>query len=254
MAAKKTRVVRLLLGPGYAGDGEVARFSVSGKIPVQVSGNVRSGKCLVFSTGFAGSRTDYGALCRIFEPDHLVVRVAHPGFGRWAGLKALLWFLGLRVQGKKAVEAALRVRRWIHSEENYLCRRGQLLRVVDEISRRYRVRAFSLAGHSYGTDTALRGALEIDVEDLYLFSPHPPGYLVPANDYAGLRAGVVWVVTGTRDRTRDGVGPEERLKVAEVCEARVINLTGVRHMDFAFAELGPEGWVEELGARFPRRD
>ena len=54
-------------------------------------------------------------------------------------------------------------------------------------------------------------------------------------------------MTGTRDRTRDGVGPQERLKVAEVCEARIINLAGVGHMDFAFAELGPEGWVGELG-------
>lgn len=243
-----------MLGPGYAGSGEVARFFVGGEIPVQASGNAGSGKCLVFSTGFAGSRTDYGALCRIFEPDYLVVRVSHPGFGCWAGLKALVWFLGLRVQGKEAVEAALRVRRWIHSEENYLRRRGQLLRVVEEISRRYRVRAFSLAGHSYGTDTALRGALEMEVEELYLFSPHPPGYLFSVEDYGRLRAGLVWLVTGTRDRTRDGVGPEERLKVAEVCDARVINLTGVRHMDFAFAELGPEGWVEELGAGFLRRD
>lgn len=226
---------------------DVARFSVGGEIPVQVSGNAGSGKCLVFSTGFAGSRTDYGALCRLFEPDHLVVRVAHPGFGRWAGLKALVWFLGLRLRGKKVVEAALRVRRWIHSEENYLRRRVQLLTVVEEITRRYEVHSFSLAGHSYGTDTALRCALEMEVVNLYLFSPHPPGYLIPKKDYGRLRASVVWVVTGTRDRTRDGVGPQERLKVAAVCEARVINLLGVGHMDFAFADLGPEGWVGELG-------
>lgn len=245
--AAKTTLVRHLLGPGYAGSGEVARFSVGGEIPVQVSGNAGGGKCLVFSTGFAGSRIDYGALCRIFEPEYLVVRVTHPGFGRWAGLKALLWFLGLRLRGNKAVEAALRVRRWIHSEENYLRRRVQLLMVVEEISRRYRLHSFSLAGHSYGTDTALRCALEMAVSNLYLFSPHPPGYLIPKKDYSRLRAGVVWVVTGTRDRTRDGVGPQERLKVAEVCEARIINLAGVGHMDFAFAELGPEGWVGELG-------
>lgn len=205
----------------------------------------------MFSIGFAGSRTDYGALCRIFEPDYLVVRVAHPGFGRWAGLKALAWFLSLRLQGKKAVEAALRVRRWIHSEENYLRRRAQLIAVVEEVSRRYKVRSFCLGGHSYGTDTALRGALEMNVDKLYLFSPHPPGYLVERESYARLRASAVWVITGTRDRTRDGVGPEERLKVAEVCDARVINLTGVGHMDFAFAELGPEGWVEELRAGLP---
>jgi hypothetical protein len=86
----------------------------------------------------------------------------------------------------------------------------------------------------------------MNVDNLYLFSPHPPGYLFERESYARLRASVVWVITGTRDRTRDGVGPEERLKVAEVCDARVINLTGVGHMDFAFAELGPEGWVERL--------
>ncbi|MCA9777780.1 MAG: hypothetical protein KC800_13720 [Candidatus Eremiobacteraeota bacterium] len=219
---------------------------MSGKIPVQVSGNGRSGSCLLFSTGFAGSRTDYGALCRLFEPDHLVVRITHPGSARWAGLKALVWFLWLRLRGAEAGEAARRVRRWIHCQENFLRRCAQLLAVVEEISRRYKVRSFSLGGHSYGTDTALRGALEMDVKDLYLFSPHPPGYLIPEEDYARLRADVIWLVTGTRDRTRDGVGPADRLKVAEVCDTRVINLEGVGHMDFAFAELGPEGWVGAL--------
>ena len=90
--ASKVDLLRHLLGPGDPGSGDVASFDVSAgrdRVPVQVSGRASSGKCLLFSTGFASSRLDYGALCRLFEDDHLVVRIGHPGSGRWDGLKAL---------------------------------------------------------------------------------------------------------------------------------------------------------------------
>lgn len=225
----------------------MARFSVGPeRVPVQVSGNAGSGRCLLFSTGFAGSRTDYGALCRLFEPEHLVVRIAHPGSARAAGLQALGFFLWYRLRGLDGLEAARKVRAWLHRPENCQRRLAQLLDVAEEIGRRYEIERFSLAGHSFGTDTVLRGALQMDVEELFLFSPHAPGYLIPMDRYSQLRAGKICLVTGTKDWTRDGVSPEARLKVADVCPARIVMLEGVRHMDFAFAELGPEGWVESL--------
>jgi pimeloyl-ACP methyl ester carboxylesterase len=240
-----------LLGSGDRGSGDVASFCVSvgsDLVPVQVSGRASSGKCLLFSTGFAGSRFDYGSLCRLFEDNYLVVRIAHPGSGRRDGLKALLRFSWYRwVKLLDQGNAARRVRGWIHREANCLRRRDQLLGVAAEIGRRFQIDRFSLAGHSFGTDTALRGAQVMVLDSLYLFSPHPPGYLIPTEDYSRLRTEAVLLVTGTLDRTRDGVGPSERLRVAEVCEALPVILDGVRHMDFAFADLGPSGWLDQLG-------
>jgi pimeloyl-ACP methyl ester carboxylesterase len=108
----------------------------------------------------------------------------------------------------------------------------------------------SAAGHSFGTDTALLFALQERLENLILFSPHPPGYLIEGEQYRELLVDNVWVVTGSKDFTHDGVGPRDRLQVAEFLDPsklrKALTLEGVRHMDFAFEGLGPEGWQSAL--------
>ena len=148
--------------------------------------------------------------------------------------------------------AAQSVRSYLHRESLRYRRLGQLRFAVGLALRRESATSIDLAGHSYGTDTALLLALlhgvELGIDTLYLFSPHPPNYLIPACDYARLPVRRVVVVVGSRDRTRDGVGPEQRCLVAEAVgeKARLLTLEGIAHMDFAFPDLGPTGWPEAL--------
>ncbi len=216
---------------------------------------------LVFSVGFGASVRDYEPLAAVLQERHPLFRVGHPGFGRWAALGALFRLARERfVSGASGVEAARRVRAMIHAEDCRTMRLLQLeLAVAAVLSRQDQSqsgarRRLSLAGHSFGTDTVLQFALQyghtLDIETLYLFSPHPPGYLIPSVDYARLKVGKVVLVSGTRDHTRDGVGPDQRLKVAEHLKVPVqaIVLDGVGHMDVAFPGLGPIAWPKELHA------
>jgi hypothetical protein len=249
--------LKAFLKPGYGGTDAIYLKVKAGTdlVPVLISGNVDSGSLLFLTPGFGSRLTDYGPIVRTFEKAHLVVRMVHPGSSRWSFLQALVRLLWVRgVRGLPLQEAARVARSWIHRPSNRQRRLRQLQAVVAHVSSRFPSRSISLAGHSFGSDTAILGALEQKVQNLYLFSPHPPGYLVPMEDYARLCCEKVWIVTGTRDRTRDGVGPEERLKVAlhipteqlrEVC-----CLEGVGHMDFALAPLAPKDLQDRLEALF----
>lgn len=206
---------------------------------------------MVLSTGFASALSDYGALVDLWKGEYLVARVVHPRFSRLDGLLAVFryawwrWGRGLRRQ-----EAALEVRRFLHRPKNRERRLEQLRSVVEALCAEFLDWEVSVAGHSYGTDTALRYALEREVERLVLFSPHPPGYLIPLEDYGKIRAARVQVVTGTRDFTRDGVGPSERCLVAEmIAGAELTVLEGVGHMDFALGVVeDPTRFQRQLSA------
>lgn len=196
---------------------------------------------------------DYAPLAELFGQSQPVYRVGHPGSDRWAGLAALfrlLWHL--RVEGCESSESARRVRTYLHREASRQRRLAQLSLAVQVALARENAGSIDLAGHSYGTDTALLFALghghEVAIDTLYLFSPHPPGYLIPEPDYGRLAVRRVVVVVGSLDRTRDGVGPEQRGRVVEAIgsKGRLIWLEGVGHMDFAFPDLGPEDWRERL--------
>lgn len=231
-------------------------------IPVLWSRTLSSenGIPLVFSVGFGASVRDYEPLAAVLQKRGQLYRVGHSGFGRFSALGALLrWAQERFVSRCTGVEAARRVRAMIHAEDCRAMRLLQLeLAVAAVLSRSKggegegKRRRLSLAGHSYGTDTVLQFALEygekLDIETLYLFSPHPPGYLIPKEDYARLKVGRVVLVTGTRDWTRDGVGPDQRLEVLECLRVPVqrIVLDGVGHMDAAFSGLGPKGWTRAL--------
>lgn len=209
---------------------------------------------LIFSLGFGANVRDYEPLASILHEHHPLYRVGHAGFGRWAALGAL-WRLARErfVAGCSGIEAVRRVRGMIHAEECRTMRLLQLeLAVAAVLSRQGCCRHLSLAGHSFGTDTVLQFALEhgakLEIETLYLFSPHPPGYLIPFEDYSRLRVGKVVVITGTRDWTRDGVGPERRLEILDHLKvpSRGVVLERMGHMDVAFAGLGPTIWPREL--------
>ena len=258
LAKSSLKLLWQLLGRGYEGAGKPLRLSLKvdgDSVPVLLSGQASSGRLLVLSTGFASRVTDYEPLARLFEPHYLLCRVGHPGSTRWDGAKALLKLLLAKwVQRTTWRQAAVKARTWIHRESNRERRLAQLLRVMAELETSFQGFEISLAGHSYGTDTVLRAALELEIKELYLFSPHPPGYLLESEQYRALKAGEIWVVSGTKDYTRDGVGPEERLRVGEYLDPSRLRkglcLEGVRHMDFAFPEEGSALWTERLAQEF----
>lgn len=222
--------------------------------PVLWSSDVElSRRPLILSPGFGSSVYDYAPLAALFGRQQPVLRVGHPGSDRRAALGAGLRMLGYRLlRGHGPVQAARKVRAHIHRPESRRRRLRQVAHAVQQWQRQHGVGPLDLAGHSFGSDTALCFALrygrEFEIDTLYLFSPHPPGYLVSRGDYVGLPVRQVIVVVGSRDRTRDGVGPEQRLEVMQALgdKARAIVLDGVAHMDFAFADLGPPGWPKSL--------
>lgn len=210
-----------------------------------------AGLPLVFSAGFGSALSDYGPLVEMLVRHQPVLKVEHPGSARWAGLQAGLHLLWRRFWlGEGKVEAARGVRAHLHREESRERRLAQLREAVEESRRRLGDGPIDLAGHSYGSDTALLFALrhghEVPIRRLILLCPHPPGYLVPRTDYAALPVAEVVIVTGTRDWTRDGVGPEQRWQVVQATAGRGIVLDGVAHMDFAFRDLGPADWPQRL--------
>lgn len=240
---------RLLQPPRPGGEWGISR---AGESPVLWSGRPGT-RPLVLSPGFGSSVFDYAPLADLFGRHQQVYRVGHPGSDRWAGFAAgarLLWQRFVR--GQSALLAAQSVRSYLHRESSRYRRLRQLRLAAGMALRRGSATSIDLAGHSYGSDTALLLALlhgvELKIDTLYLFSPHPPDYLIPARDYVRLPVRRVVVVVGSRDRTRDGVGPEQRCLVAKAVgeKARLITLEGVAHMDFAFLDLGPCGWPEAL--------
>ncbi len=206
---------------------------------------------LVFSPGFGSALTDYVPLVEMLLRHQPVIRVEHPGSARGAGLEAGLRLLWRRLWlGEEKGEAARGVRAYLHRQGSRERRVAHLKEALQECRRRLGDGPIDLAGHSYGSDTALLFALrhghEVPIRRLILLCPHPPGYLIPQADYAALPVDEVVIVTGTRDWTRDGVGPEARWKVVPASGGRGVMLQDVAHMDFAFPGLGPREWPQQL--------
>lgn len=260
MANKTLTLIKSLLSPGYEGSGELLELPVSSgedKFKLKLSGQKESGKLLFLSPGFGANSRDYGPLTRLFENGSLVVRLSHLGSTKLDFLSSVfrLFWASLR-HGLSSQQAILSARSWIHREENRQRRLNQLTAAITEVRRLYPSHKISLAGHSFGSDTTLLYALRYPVNELYLFSPHPPGYLIKKNSYQDIRAKKIWVISGSRDYTHDGVGPSERLSLGSVIPTEklqnTICLQGVAHMDFAYQGLGPEGWREQLSLKLRR--
>lgn len=245
---EKSKILRLLKSlviPDYRGKQPATlQFKDCSAI---LSGCRESSEIVIFSPGFASAATDYGPLVRVFERSALVLRVHHHGSSRFHGLVALSLFLGKRLRGIPSIDSAKQVRTWIHREENRKRRLRQVGEVLDWVRENHQEKSIHLAGHSFGTDTALLAALEHRPRKLTLFSPHPPGYLVPKDRYSEMACQVT-VFVGSRDRTRDGVGPQDRLQVVEHLppDSEAHSLQGLAHMDFAFTGLGPKNWENSL--------
>lgn len=209
------------------------------------------GHPLLFSPGYGAALGDYARLAELFGQRQPVYRAHHQGSDRgsvWALLPR--FFRTWWSQGHTA--AALAARSQIHALPVRKRRQYQLEAALRKIQQRTGARKIDLAGHSFGTDTALMLALIqnlVEIDTLYLFSPHPPGYLIEKEQYSQLAVRRVVVVVGSRDYTRDGVGPQERLQVMEYLPSgsQAIVLPGVAHMDFAFSDLGPKDWPTLLG-------
>lgn len=208
---------------------------------------------LLLCPGYGAACGDYAALARLFAHRQPVYRLTHPGSDRAAALRLLPMFLARWLRSDQR-SAALAARRHIHSQPLRERRYRQLLEASCEVVERTGSSRIDLVAHSFGTDTALllagRRHDGVDIGTLYLISPHPPGYLLDTQWYAHLAVRQVVVISGTRDRTRDGVGPEERLQVLRYLPAgsRAIVLPEVAHMDFALPGLGPPGWPELLAS------
>lgn len=204
--------------------------------------DVEEGIPLIFSSGFGSLLYNYGGLCDSFAESQPVIRVGHPGSDRRAALPALLRLFCYRLLGYCDREAAIKVRSWLHRPEARQRRLRQLSAAVEEVCRRTGASTVDLAGHSFGTDTVLQFTLsgKVPVRNLWLFSPHPPGYLIPIADYSRLPVRSVKVVVGSRDWTRDGVGPRERRQVREAIGnlAELVVRKDFRHMDFARSSGG----------------
>ena len=205
--------------------------------PLLYSSDVEGGVPLIFSPGFGSCLRNYGGLCESFAKDQPVIRVGHPGSDRWAALPALLRLLWYRLLGYCDREAAIKVRSCLHRPEARQRRLRQLSAAVEEVCRRTGASTVDLAGHSFGTDTVLQYALSarVSIRYIWLFSPHPPGYLIPHDIYATLPVRSVQVVIGDRDWTRDGVGPVARMGVRNAIgpSAQLQLRQNFRHMDFA---------------------
>lgn len=207
--------------------------------PLLYTSDVPDGVPLLFSPGLGASMRDYSGLAAHFAKSQPVVRVGHPGSDRAIVIPALTRLFWLRALGYSRREAAVRVRSYLHRPEIRERRVQQMISALERVRKRAGQTQFDLAGHSFGTDTALLVALSstpYEIRKLYLFSPHPPGYLIPWSAYAQLMADEVVVVTGTRDWTRDGVGPRERLEVVDAlgANAQGFVVNGLAHMDAAF--------------------
>lgn len=247
--SKSLKLARALLGPGYQGSGSTRRFHLKrGPFSVEMleSGNRQRDRIFLLSPGFGSALSDYGPLISPLERLGLVVRLRHPGTDRRSTPRVYFHFLWQRWRGLSAAEAARKVRTRIHSRENRLRRLEQLKIAADYYRESRPELKISVAGHSFGSDTALLYTLDHEVDELLLYGNHPPDYLIPNQDYSLLKARCVRVFTGSRDFTRDGVGPQERLRIADFLDSDRLGgvhcLEAVEHMSFAFWGWGPDGW------------
>lgn len=210
---------------------------------------------LLLSPGFGSRLHDYGALRQAFLDRYCLYRMVHPGTDRSAAARigaAHLLHMGLL--GWSRQFSARKLRRYIHSPTHRQTRSRQLSQAIDFVLKHSRQSSLSLAGHSFGTDTVLSYAVSQAetsiIKDLYLFSPHPAGYLIPEQSLKRRLARKVLVITGDADYTADGVGPNERWGVlkplADGNKVQGVFLWQFGHLDPALS-CPRQAWVNQLG-------
>ncbi len=209
---------------------------------------------LLLSPGLGAAPGEYRPLRRLFTPSYQLYRTTHPGTDRRACFGPLLELVARRsLLGQSRAYAALAVRARLHAEPLRERRLRQFRIAAGEALRRTGARQLGLVGHSYGTDTALSLALRpeaLKVNRLVLFSPHPPGYLVPVEALLALESLRLDLVTGPLDRTADEVRPQERMAVLQALPNRVRCyghwLDDLDHLAPVWEQPNTDDWLVDL--------
>ncbi|HIB63648.1 MAG TPA: hypothetical protein EYO33_00615 [Phycisphaerales bacterium] len=209
---------------------------------------------ILFSVGYGGNRDGYAFLARAWTELGLAVVVTeHVG----SNLEVLKSFSQLR----RAERNAEVVRR-VHDPDELRARVHDIHLVYGELSAFYFGLPFGLAGHSYGSYSALAGCgMEsnlaphslgaLPVDSLLVVSPQPPDTLFSSQEYTKVHCPCL-VLTGSEDHLLDGSSTfRERMKVFESLtesERHLLVLKGVEHMTFAGIGLKVEAQLAAISS------
>jgi len=210
------------------------------RLPLRLRRGAPGAPLIVFSPGFGGTCWDYDGLTLPWhEEGYHVAQLEHPGSAFWQAL---------RLAPLRLFRSPQQLRGFAHTPAEKRNRPLDMLFVLDQLERELKPSAVGLAGHSFGSYTALAAATRASA--VVALSPHPPGWLLPAEAYPQMTTPCL-MVTGTRDRPY-----EERLEAYRAlrCPAELLVVEGAKHMDFA--GWGPRQVVTEAaqaGLKFWRR-
>lgn len=203
---------------------------------------------ILFSVGFGGDRNGYAYLAKAWASVGIATVVVEHVGSNLDVLKAL--------PGPTRQERNRQVVAKVADPDELAARPRDLLFVYERLHSEFTGLPLGLAGHSYGTYTALSAlglptvpklpALSSPLggaSSVLIISPQPPGMLFSPRAY-GLVEIPTLVFTGTKDTRLDGEGSyRERVEVYDHLPPALRQLAvldSVEHMDFAGIGLGLE--------------
>lgn len=209
---------------------------------------------VLFSVGYGGNRDGYAFLARGWTELGLAVVVAeHVG----SNLEVLKSFSQRRREERNA-----EVVRRVHDPNELRARVQDIHLVYQELAAYYYGLPFGLAGHSYGSYSALAGCgMEsslaahslgaLPVDSLLVVSPQPPDTLFQSQEYSKIQCPTL-VLTGSEDHLLDGTSTfRERMKVFDhltESDRHLLVLSGVEHMTFAGIGLKVEAQLSAIAS------
>ncbi len=202
------------------------------RLPVRLRRGAPGAPLILFSPGFGGTCWDYEGLTLPWhEAGYHVVLLEHPGSALWQALQ---------LAPRRLFRSPQQLRRYAHTPDEVRQRPLDALFLLEHLERELKPRAVAIAGHSFGSYTALALGFLGSVSAVMALSPHPPGWLFPPEQYARLDVPCL-MVTGTRDHPY-----QDRLEAIALSGAERLVVESARHMDFA--GWGPRRVVREASA------